>query len=304
MHLQTYAVLAAVVSSLAVCAAPIFAQGDLIGRAHQLDMQGDHRGAVALYRQALARDADSFDAQYGIGRALDLAGDYVEARQHFTEALRLAPNDLKDQTLRMLGISYVFTGETDEATGYFRQVYEHDRAAGNLVSAAEVANELGRVYLEAGDTDRATTWYRNGYDAAKAQADAAPWQIDLADLRWAHAQARIAAHKGDFGTARGFEADVKRLIDKGTNADQQPQYPYLVGYVDFYAGQYDTAIAELQKADQKDPFVLFLLAQAFEHQDDAIRARDYYQKTLASNSHAVNNAFVRRLAAEKLQAAR
>ena len=38
-------------------------------------------------------------------------------------------------------------------------------------------------------------------------------------------------------------------------------YPYLAGYVALYTGDYGTAIKELQNANQKDPFVLCLLAQ-------------------------------------------
>lgn len=34
---------------------------------------------------------ESFDAHYGIGRALDLAGQYDEGRRHFARAIELAP---------------------------------------------------------------------------------------------------------------------------------------------------------------------------------------------------------------------
>lgn len=77
-------------------------------------------------------------------------------------------------------------------------------------------------------------------------------------------------------------------------------YPYLVGYVDFYLKDYAGAIAELQKADQEDPFILLLLAQAYEKSGKAASARDYYRKVLASTSHAVNNAFARPVARQKM----
>ena len=97
---------------------------------------------------------------------------------------------------------------------------------------------------------------------------------------------------------------VKALLDKGTNADQQIQYPYLVGYVDFYLKDYAGAIAGLQKADQEDPFILMLLAEAYERSGNAATARDYYQKVLASTSHAVNNAFARPVARQKIGSTR
>ena len=62
---------------------------------------------------------------------------------------------------------------------------------------------------------------------------------------------------------------TSQVLDKGTNEDQRIQYPYLAGYVALYAKDYQTAIAELQKADQRDPFILLLIAQAYEKSGDA-----------------------------------
>ena len=79
-------------------------------------------------------------------------------------------------------------------------------------------------------------------------------------------------------------------------------YPYLSGYVAFYLADYKNAIADLQKGDQKDPFVLSLLAQAYEKSGDKTQALDYYRKVLTINSHSPTNAFARPLAKEKIAA--
>jgi tetratricopeptide (TPR) repeat protein len=280
------------------------AQDDLINQARRLDLEGKQDAAIALYRQALARTSNSFDAHYGIARALDLTGSYDEARQHFAKAIELAPEGARDQALRMMGVSYAFVGNAREAANYFRQVFDRRIAAGNIAGAAEVANELGRVYLELGDSENASKWYRAGYDTAARQADRSAADIQLADMRWAHAQARVAARRGDAREARRQQSVVKALLEKGSNADQQIQYPYLVGYVDFYLKDYAGAISELQKADQEDPFILMLLAEAYEKSGRTATARDYYRKVLASTSHAVNNAFARPIARQKLASTR
>ena len=280
------------------------AQDDVVNQARRLDLEGKQDAAIALYRQALARTPDSFDAQYGIARALDLAGSYDEARRHFARAIELAPEGAKDQALRMMGVSYAFVSNVSEAARYFRQVFDRRLAAGNVAGAAEVANELGRVYLELGDPDDALTWYRSGDEAVARQPNRPASEIDLAAMRWAHAQARVAARKGNAREARRQQAVVKSLLDKGTNPDQQIQYPYLVGYIDFYLKDYAGAIAQLQKADQEDPFILMLLAEAYEKSGKAATARDYYRKVLASTSHAVNNAFARPIARQKMGSTR
>jgi len=92
----------------------------------------------------------------------------------------------------------------------------------------------------------------------------------------------------------------KALIDKADNPDQAVFYPYLAGYVALYSGDYTTAIKQLQLANQKDPFVLCMLAQTYEKLGDTAHARDYYQKVLAINTHNPSNAFARPLARQKL----
>ena len=79
------------------------------------------------------------------------------------------------------------------------------------------------------------------------------------------------------------------------------QQPYVRGYVHFYLKEYDGAVEELRKADESDPFILVLLGEAYEKLGNQVRARESYRKALASTSHAVNNAFARGIALQKLQ---
>ena len=94
------------------------------------------------------------------------------------------------------------------------------------------------------------------------------------------------------------------LLERGTNQDQQIQYPYLLGYVHFALQEFRVAVDQLQQSDQQDPFILVLLAQSYERLGRLADAREHYQKALKSTSHAVNNAFARRIALRKLASAR
>jgi len=275
---------------------------DLIAEARDLDLEGRQDEAIARYEQVLARDPDSYDAHYGIARALDLAGRYEEAREHFQRAIELTDEASRDQTLRMMGLAWTFVGDAARAAPYFEQVFNRRLAEGLVPGAAEVANELGRVYLELGDPDDAETWYRTGYETALEAEPLEAWETDLAEFRWAHAEARIAARRGDEPAARAAEARARAALDAGTNPDQQIQYPYLAGYVAFQLGHYEEAVRQLEQADQDDPFIVWLLAQAWAAQGDAARARDLYGRVLESNSHAVTNAVARPAARAALAA--
>jgi tetratricopeptide (TPR) repeat protein len=299
MHRVTQAAAAAIGVSLlvagvvAVAASAQPAPGDplaLVKQARAINLEGKQDEAIALYREALMRAPDLYDAHYGLGIALDLKGAYAEARQSFMHAIQLAPDESKEQALTAMAVSYAFSGDVRDASSFYRQVFDRQMAANNFAAASETANALGRVYLETGDLDNATKWYQTGYETTRRQKDMSGAQIDLADLRWAHAQARIAARRGNAASARAQIAAVTRLLDKGTNDDQRIQLPYLVGYVDLFLKDYPGALAALRQADQKDPFVLFLLAQAYEKSGDTANARSTYATLLASNAHSLNNA--------------
>jgi tetratricopeptide (TPR) repeat protein len=273
---------------------------ELVKQARKLNSEGKQDAAIAMYQDALQRSPDLFDAHYGLGIALDLAGRFADARQQFAKAIELAPEDGRNQAITAMAVSYAFAGDAKGSSTFYRQLYDRQMASETYGGAAETANALGRVYLESGDLDNALKWYQTGYETVRRQRDLPPALADLSEMRWAHAQARIAARKRDAEHARAEMAKAKAILDKGTNPDENIQYPYLAGYVDLFLGNYAAAISELQQANQQDPFVLVLLAQAYEKSGDAARAHETYEKVLASNAHNVNNAFARAIARKKV----
>ncbi|PYR24373.1 MAG: hypothetical protein DMF92_22835, partial [Acidobacteria bacterium] len=81
---------------------------ELVKQARKLSTDGKQDEALALYRRALERAPDSFDAHLGAGVACDLRGDYAEARKHFARAIELAAESSKNQALTAMGVSYAF----------------------------------------------------------------------------------------------------------------------------------------------------------------------------------------------------
>jgi tetratricopeptide (TPR) repeat protein len=166
--------------------------------------------------------------------------------------------------------------------------------------AGEIANELARVCLETGDYATAEAWYKRGYEAGLQEPNISAARKDLWEFRQQHAQARLAARRGNKALAEKHVAAAKAALDTGTNPDQAPFFPYLAGYVAFYGGDYKTALAEFAKGNQNDPFVLSLIAQSHEKLGDQASAMDYYRKVMAFTTHNPNNAFARPLARKKL----
>ena len=274
----------------------------LAARGRRLTTTGEFEEAVGLFTRALAIDPELFEAHLGLGIVMDLQGRYEAARDHLRHALGRAPKDARSTALAALAVSYVFESQVKEAAKYYQQQFDDQVGGAALDAAAGTANALGRLYLETGDLDKAQQWYRTGYDTAQKMRGLPADQIDLWEMRWLHAQSRLAARRGDAATAATHAAALKALIDKGgDNANQLPIYQYLLGYNAYHLGRYDTAIAELEKADQRDPFILALLARASEKRGDAAAAKSYWTKVLAQNGHSLQNAFVREAARAALK---
>jgi len=236
------------------------------------------------------------------GQQKDLAGQYADARKDFAKALEAADSQrAKSAALRSMAISYAFERNCKAATPYESQLYETLLAQGAFYDAGEVADELARICIDAGSLDEALKWYQVGHTAGLREPKITPARKDLWDFRWEHAQARIAARRGRKADADAHVAEAKKILDRGTNPDQAVFFPYLTGYVALYTGDYKTALADLQRANQNDPFIQCLIAQTYEKLGDKAQATTYYRKALTtSNAHNPPNAYARPLARKKV----
>ncbi len=288
-------------SSLSVAAAQEPPDGSaLVQQGRRLVADGDLAGGLALYEKALAAQPALADAHLATGIVLDLMGRYAEARKHLAQAIEQAPPELKANTLNAMATSYAFERRTKDAAAFFQQVYDLEQAAKRPGGAAAAANALGRLYLETGDGKKARQWYQTGYEMARRQPDEPASQLALWELRWLHAQGRIAARANDAATARRH-LDAARQLVAATPAlkDEGPTVAYLAGYIALYTGDVATARAELAKADQRDPFNLMLQAEAAEKAGDKAAARGYWEGILTIYGHGLQHALSRPVAERK-----
>ena len=252
-----------------------------IKQAQQLNSEGKQDEALAVLTKMLAAEPNNYEANLNAGITLDLKGDYAKARQYLLQAVEFAPADRRIQALRTTAVSYAFTCDLDQVTRYEQLAYDAQMKDQKFTDAAK--------------------WYQTGYDTALRQSNLSDADRDLWSFRWENAKARIAAREGKPQQAQADIAAAKAILDKGKLPPNQAAfYPYLTGYVAFYAGAYKAAIEDLQKADQKDPFILALLAQANEKSGNKDEAMKLYRQILTINSHNPTNAFARPLAKKKL----
>jgi Flp pilus assembly protein TadD len=262
-------------------------------QAQKLMQSGDLAGATTMLQAAVKAAPQSPDAHLALGRALDLNGDHKTARRHLEQAVSLATDANRNQALAALAVSWAFESKADEAARYYQRVFDAQMQAKDRGGAAGTANALGRIFLESGNLDKAEQWYRTGHETAKQIPEVPATQVALWEMRWHNAQGRIAARRKNAAAAAEHATQAKAALDKSANKNQQAFQPYLLGYIAFYTGDYKRAVDELLQGDQQDPFILGLIAQAYDKLGDRAKAREYYQKVMALPVHSINTAFAR-----------
>ena len=294
---------------LSVSLTPVFGQApggqqqqpEFIKQGQQLMREGKLDDALALYRQTLQMSPSSFPANIAAGSVLDLMGQGEEARQYFGKAIQVADApEHKAMAQRAMAMSYAFEGNCKKTVQYEQQVFNYYGSAKDFFQQGEIADEAARVCIDSGDLDTAYDWYQLGHETGLKEPDIKPARQDLWKFRWEHAQARIAARRGNQPEAEKHVAVAKSILDKGTNPEQQQFFPYLKGYVAFYGKDYKAAIEELLKANQNDPFIQCMIGQTYEKLGDDEKALDYYRKASMAITHNPTAAYAVPLAKKKI----
>lgn len=244
----------------------------------------------------------------GAGAQLDAEGKGAEARALFLKAIDTASTpSAKANAERNMAMSWAFEGNCNKTGEYEQMVIDYwvtqekDEPANAFYQEGEMADEAARVCIDAGDLDAAEHWYAKGHDLGLKEPGISADRKALWDYRWEHAQARVAARRGNRAEAEKHVAAARAALEKMTGLRQQQErfFPYLTGYVAFYLGDSKTALADLEKA-QQDGFIQCLIGQAYEKLGDKEKATEYYRKAAAARGHNPPAAYAIPFARKKL----
>ncbi len=261
-------------------------QPEYIRQGQQLLREGKFDAALALYRKTLETSRNSVPADIAAGSVLDLMGQGEQARKYFTKGIESEDTpEQKAMAQRAMAMSYAFEGNCKKTVEYEQQVFDYYGSVKNFFEQGEIANEAARVCIDSGDLDTAYLWYQLGYDTGLKESEIKPARVDLWAFRWEHAQARIAARRGNQAEAQKRVAVARAILNKGTNPEQAQFLPYLQGYVAFYGGDYKTTLDELLKANQNDPFIECMIGQTYEKLGEKDKAIEFYGKASGAISH-------------------
>jgi tetratricopeptide (TPR) repeat protein len=244
------------------------------------------------------------------GNALDVQGKGVEARAFFQKAIDSATSSAaKAQAERAMAMSWAFESNCAKTVEYEQKVIDYWAAQeasqpGNaFYQQGEMANEAARVCIDSGDLDAAAKWYEKGHDLGLREPGISEDRRALWEYRLEHANARIAARRGNRADAEKHVAAAKAALEKMTTSRDQQQgfLPYLTGYVALYLGDHNAALMDLLKA-QKDPFTQCLLGETYEKLGQHDKAMEQFRLAAAASGHNPPAAYGIPFAKKKLAA--
>jgi tetratricopeptide (TPR) repeat protein len=142
------------------------------------------------------------------------------------------------------------------------------------------------------------------YDLAQQQFDRSLQMIEGSSLSQAiKDNARLQHHfnlavlaigKKDYAAAKSHTQEYRAGADASRNPGQIKLAHELTGRIALAQKDYDTAITELEQANEQDPRNLYRLSQAYQAKGDNSRSQDYRKKAAEFNSlPQLNYAFVR-----------
>lgn len=227
---------------------------------------------------------------------LDAAGDHAGARRIFEALIANAatPAD-RAAAQRRLAMSYGYDGDCRKVIELEQQViaYWVTRREAEPQNAfyqeGEMANEAARVCIDHGFLDEAETWYRRGTEYGNREPSPRTHPKSLWDYRLAHALARIQARRGNAAEAQRQVAEARRILDADPEMAkaQEQYYPYLVGYVALFGGDYRTAeekFTQTVAAMPNDPFQVVLLGMTYEKLGNAAKATELFERAYAMST--------------------
>jgi tetratricopeptide (TPR) repeat protein len=233
---------------------------------------------------------------------LDTQGQHQQARAIFQKLIDNAPDPAaRAQIQRRMAMSYGYDFNCAKVIEFEEKViaYWVTRREAEPQNAhyqeGEMANEAARVCIDVGDLDEAERMYRRGSDLGNREPEPRTHPKSLWDFRLTHALARIAARRGNAAEAQRHIAEAARILESDPKmAEDQAQYlPYLKGYVALYTNDLVTAETELTKALvglPNDPFQVVLLGMTFEKKGDQAKAKELFEKAyeMATGSNPPN----------------
>jgi tetratricopeptide (TPR) repeat protein len=250
--------------------------------------------SIAQYRKALSIDPHFIGSHFGIASDLTFQGKHDQAIAEAQKMERASRND-GDRRFAMFTrtLVYVDQGNVNQALKEMQRQYDLGAGIGDTAAMAGDLISMGDILLNAGKPDDAKKRYEQALDLQEKSGLPSEVKED-AKLGHHYNLARVALAKNDLETAKAEAATYLT----GATAEQNPartrQAHEVAGGIALKEKKFDQAIDELGQANQQDPYVLYLIALAYQGKGDQGKAKEMFRQAAESYTlPTLNYAFIR-----------
>lgn len=260
---------------------------------------GKFDDSITEYRKALAIDPNFIASHLGISADLMYQGKAEEAAAELQKITEKARNDGERRTA-LFGFTVldVDSGKLDKALEDMDKQYALGEKTNDIPAMTGDLQFKGNILLEMGRYDDAKASFER---LLKMTEDSNLSQEikDNAKLFHHYNLARVALGKKDYATAKTEAEAFRKGTETLKNPFQTKQAHELAGMIALEEKDYDQAIAELQQANQQNPYDLYRMCQAYQGKGDSAKAKELCTKAANFNSlPQLNLAFIRMKAAK------
>ncbi|KPL19372.1 MAG: hypothetical protein AMJ92_03570 [candidate division Zixibacteria bacterium SM23_81] len=248
---------------------------------------GRYDESIENYRNALEYNPNFVASHIGIATNLNYKGQHGEARKQLQKLYDIARNDGERRAAHFaMTVSYVDQGDMDKALKEQEKQYalaekinDATAMAGDLVTMGDILREMGKY-------DQALEKHEKAVEIVEA-SDRSEEVKDNFRRGFLYNSARVAFKKGDFATAKAQAEEYRQRVEAIKNPFQIRLAHQLAGMIALEEKEYNTALSELQQANQQNPYNFYRIALAYRGKGDKEKAKEFSLK--AANFNQLNS---------------
>jgi tetratricopeptide (TPR) repeat protein len=269
--------------------------------AELLMKMGKFEESIANYRKALSIDQNFINSRMGVAANLMYMGKPEEAAAELQKAYDMARNDGERRlALFNMVLLNVDGGMMDQALVEMDKEYSVAEKANDVANMSADLATKANILGEMGKYADAMALYEQSVKLIE-DSDLSQGVKDNTKLAHHYSVASVAIKKKDMKTAKAEAEEFRKGAEAIQNMFQIRQAHELAGSIALAEKRYDDAVAELQQANQLNPYNLYRLALAHQGRKDKEKAREYCMKAAQNNTLPfLNYAFVRNRAAKMM----
>ncbi len=250
--------------------------------------------SVEQYHKALAIDPHFVPSHFGIAADLTYMGKPADADAELQKMAEVARNDGELRTA-LFGMAVVASdsGKLDKAVQAMDKEYAVAEKKNDVAAMAADLQAKGNIMAEMPKYDLAAQQFDRSLQMVEGSGLSQEIK-DNAKLLHHYNLAALAIGKKDYTAAKSHAEEYRQGAEASKNPAQVKLVHELAGRMALGQKDYDTAISELQQANQQDPRNLYRLGQAYQAKGDKDKAQKFYAEAAGFNSlPALNYAFIR-----------